>query len=119
LIAELEAHFTRQRTGEGKAAKRARGGFAGGGVPMGWSKIGQGREAYLVEDQREQAMLKEAGDLREAGKTFAGIAAELNARGYCNRAGKPIILSQACWRVGYLRRGSNCDGRAAAAGLDA
>ena len=94
LLAELEADFTRQRTEDGRAAKRARGGFAGGGVPMGWRKIGQGREAYLVVDEREQAMVKEARELREAGKTFAGIAAELNACGYRNRAGKPIIQSQ-------------------------
>jgi DNA invertase Pin-like site-specific DNA recombinase len=94
LLAELEADFTRQRTGDGRAAKRARGGFAGGGVPMGWEKIGKGREAYLVEDEREQAMLKEACELRVAGKTFAWIAAELTERGYRNRAGKPIIASQ-------------------------
>jgi DNA invertase Pin-like site-specific DNA recombinase len=94
LIAELEADFTRQRTGDGKAAKTARGGFAGGGVPIGWRKIGQGREAYLVGDEREQAMLKEARELREAGITFAAIAAELNTRGYRNRAGKPITQCQ-------------------------
>jgi hypothetical protein len=39
-------------------------------------------------------MLKEAREFREAGKTFVGIAAELNAHGYRNRAGKPIIESQ-------------------------
>ena len=70
IFGELEADYTRQRTGEGKAAKRARGGFAGGGVPMGSRKIGKGREAYLVEDAREQAMLKEARELRETGETF-------------------------------------------------
>jgi DNA invertase Pin-like site-specific DNA recombinase len=52
LIAELEADFTRQRTGKRKAAKRARGGFAGGGVRIGCRKIAQGREAGLVEPTR-------------------------------------------------------------------
>ena len=94
LHAELEADYTRQRTADGKAAKRARGGFAGGGVPIGWEKIGKGREAYLVEHAREQAMLKEARELREAGETFAAVAKELNRRGYVSRAGTPIIQSQ-------------------------
>jgi DNA invertase Pin-like site-specific DNA recombinase len=94
LLAELEVDFTRQRTADGKAAKKARGGFTGGGVPMGWKKIGKGREAYLVEDAREQAMLKEARELREAGETFAGAAKELNQRGYVSRARTPIIQSQ-------------------------
>ena len=94
LLAELEADFIRQRTADGKATKRARGGFAGGGMQMGSRKIGQGREAYLVEDVREQAMLKEARDLREAGETYAGVAKELNRRGCVSRAGTPIIQSQ-------------------------
>ena len=94
LIGELEADFIRQRMAEGKAAKRARGGYAGGGVPIGWDKIGKGREAYLVENARRQAMVKEARELREAGETYAAVAKELNRRGYVSRAGTPIVQSQ-------------------------
>jgi DNA invertase Pin-like site-specific DNA recombinase len=94
LIAELEGDFIRQRTADGRAAKMARGGFVGGTVPIGWRKVGAGREARLVEDEREQAMLKLARDLRAKGETFAATAEQLNQRGYRSRTGTLIIASQ-------------------------
>jgi DNA invertase Pin-like site-specific DNA recombinase len=101
LIAELEADFIRARTAEGKAAKTARGGFAGGAVPTGKRKIGEGRDAYLVEDPREQEMLRLANSLREEGESHTAIAAELTRRGYRSRRDGPISRSKV---YDWLRR---------------
>ena len=94
MAAQLDADGLRQRTADGKAAKAARGGFIGGAVPIGLRKVGKGREARLVEDEREQEMLVLSRSLRAKGETLAEIAAELNRRGFRSRAGKPIQRSQ-------------------------
>jgi DNA invertase Pin-like site-specific DNA recombinase len=93
-FAELEAGFLRQRTADGKAAKAARGGFTGGTVPIGWRKIGKGRDAKLIENEREQEMLTLCRSLRARGETLTEISAELNRRGLLSRAGTSIKRSQ-------------------------
>lgn len=94
MVAQLEADALRQRTADGKAAKAARGGFVGGTVPMGYQKVGKGREARLVEDEREQKMLALSRKLRAQGETLGEIAAELNRRGFRGRNATPIRRSQ-------------------------
>jgi DNA invertase Pin-like site-specific DNA recombinase len=95
LVAELESDFIRQRSMDGKAAKAARGGFTGGQVPIGWDKIGKGRDARLIVNERQQEMLKLARDLRAGGKTFTDITKELNRRGFRRRRdGEPLIYRQ-------------------------
>jgi site-specific DNA recombinase len=94
MVAQLEADALRQRTADGRAAKAARGGFTGGAVPIGFRKVGKGRDARLVEDDREQEMLALSRSLQAKGGTLAEIAAELNKRGFRSRAGTPIQRSQ-------------------------
>jgi DNA invertase Pin-like site-specific DNA recombinase len=94
MVAQLEGDALRQRTADGKAAKAARGGFTGGAVPMGYRKLGKGREARLVEDEGEQEMLALCRSLGAKGETLAEIAAELNRRGFRSRSGTPIQRSQ-------------------------
>jgi site-specific DNA recombinase len=94
LVAELESDFIRQRITDGKAAKAALGGFAGGQVPIGFRKVGTGREARLVEDEREQEMLKVARELRAKGETFSEITEKLDRFGFRSRKGTPVLRSQ-------------------------
>jgi site-specific DNA recombinase len=94
MVAQLEADTLRQRTADGKAAKAARGGFMGGAVPIGLRKVGTGRDARLIEDEREQEMLALCRSLQAKGETFTEIAAELNRRGFRSRAETSIRRSQ-------------------------
>jgi DNA invertase Pin-like site-specific DNA recombinase len=57
VMAEFERDRIRERTEEGRRGKRARRGFMGGGVPIGFKVQGKGREAQLEEDEREQAAI--------------------------------------------------------------
>jgi putative DNA-invertase from lambdoid prophage Rac len=56
-IAEFERDRIRERTEEGRRGKRARRGFMGGGVPIGFKVQGKGRDAQLEEDERGQAII--------------------------------------------------------------
>lgn len=57
-VSDLERETIRTRISEGKAAKRAKGGFLGGkGAPFGYTVKGQGRDSVLVEDPDQQAAL--------------------------------------------------------------
>lgn len=67
VMAEFERDRIRERTEEGRRGKRARRGFMGGGVPIGFRVEGKGREAQLEEDEREQAAIAKVRELAESG----------------------------------------------------
>ena len=89
-MAEFERRIIQERHEEGKANKRARGGYAGGTLPLGWKVDGRGRDAKVVPNERERECLEAARSGWQAGKPYNDIADELSAAGYTNRLGKRI-----------------------------
>lgn len=57
LMAEFERERIRERTSEGKAAKKDKGGHIGGSRPFGFDVVGRGREAKLVPREGEHEFI--------------------------------------------------------------
>lgn len=73
-VAEFERDRIRERTQEGRRAKRAKGGHIGGSAPFGYRKVGAGRDAVLVEEPSRQAAIKTIREAREAGMSLRATA---------------------------------------------
>jgi DNA invertase Pin-like site-specific DNA recombinase len=80
LVAEFERERIRERSAEGRAAKRQGGGHIGGSAPFGYRKIGAGRAARLEPDPVQQAALAEMQKLAAEGLASRAIAAAVRAR---------------------------------------
>lgn len=65
-VADMERERIAERMAVGKAAKRARGGWADGNCPFGFSVVGKGKEARLVPNETEQQILRVARDTHKA-----------------------------------------------------
>jgi len=87
VMAEFERDRIRERTEEGRRGKRARRGFMGGGVPIGFKVQGKGREAQLEEDEREQAAIAWAVQAFKDGHQPGRIGRYLS-KYYPTRSGK-------------------------------
>lgn len=85
-VAEYERATIRLRLRSGKLAKRARGGYIGGAVPMGFQL---GDDGGLVPQSDEQAALKRMRELRADGSTLRVICDALTAEGFSTRGGGP------------------------------
>lgn len=92
-VAEFERERIRERTSEGRRAKAEKGGYAGGSVRYGFRAVGQGREAAVVEDQTERAIVEFIA-LVAPGKSLREICASLTAAGYRTRRGTPFAPQQ-------------------------
>jgi DNA invertase Pin-like site-specific DNA recombinase len=90
-FAEYERALIRGRTRAALAAKKARGERAGE-VPFGCRLADDGRT--LEADAGEAAVVDAVRELRAAGLSIRGIAAELDRRGFRSRAGKPLAPTQ-------------------------
>ena len=77
-VSQYERSMIRLRMRSGKARKKEKGGFAGGGVPFG--QRAEGRE--LVEDASERAVVARILELHAAGSSLRQIAATLTAEGH-------------------------------------
>ena len=86
-VAEFERARINERTEEGRRGKRARRGFMGGGVPIGFKVQGKGRDAHLEEDECEQAAIAKAKELAEGGHKPGRIGRYLSMY-YPTRSGK-------------------------------
>lgn len=75
-FAELEVEFIRQRTRDGLRSKRASGKPHGRHAPLGWRKVGKGRDSYYVPDQQERAVIQEMLARRMAGWTLQRLTWE-------------------------------------------
>jgi DNA invertase Pin-like site-specific DNA recombinase len=93
-FAEFERTRIAERVTDGKRAKRAKGGHAGGSAPLGQRVVGTGREARLEEDPGEAALLARLRELREGGLSYEHTAVALEAEGYRGRTGKPLARQQ-------------------------
>lgn len=59
LMAEFERERIRERTADGKSAKKAKGGHIGGSRPFGYDVVGRGKEAVLEPREDEQRYIPE------------------------------------------------------------
>lgn len=73
-VAALEHATIMERTAGGRAAKKAKGGHIGGLAPIGYDKVGSGREAVLVPNPDKQAALVTARQARAAGFSLRATA---------------------------------------------
>lgn len=83
--AEMERNLIRERTSSAMAYKRAHREYTGGRVPYGWSLATDG--VHLEACPAEQAVIREARELRAAGLSLRKIGAELALRGLLPRTG--------------------------------
>ena len=102
-FAELERERIRERIRDGKAGKRARGGYLGGAAPYGWRVVGEGRDARLELNDEEVRIWRFVKVLcrrrhteigKERGWTLSTVCNVLRARGIRNRNGKPFEIVQ-------------------------
>ncbi len=100
-FADHERENIRARMLDGKAAKRAKGGHAGGEAPYGWQIVGAKREARLVPVAHEQkviATLVEMPDKLGFDKRqplpIGTLTRRLNDLGHRTRTGKPFVFAQ-------------------------
>lgn len=78
-VATMERTRIAERMQEGKAAKLARGGHAGGIVPFGYKVVGKGKDAVRVPIPEEQAVIAHARQLRAGGATLRAVQAAVLA----------------------------------------
>ncbi len=81
--AEQERNNITLRTSGGRTIKAKTGGYAGGGVPYGYKVV----DGELVIDVHEAEVVKLIFEMRNQGKSYYGIANELNARELYTRKG--------------------------------
>jgi DNA invertase Pin-like site-specific DNA recombinase len=80
LVAEFERDRIKERSAEGRTAKRRDGGHIGGSAPFGFRKIGAGRAARLEPDPTQQAPLADMRRLAAEGLASRAIAAAVQER---------------------------------------
>jgi putative DNA-invertase from lambdoid prophage Rac len=80
LVAEFERDRIKERSAEGRAAKRRNGGHIGGSTPFGFRKIGVGRAARLEPEPAQQAALSDMRALAAEGLASRAIAAAVQER---------------------------------------
>lgn len=87
-FADMERGRIAERMAEGRRAKLARGGHAGGEAPYGYRIVGVGREACLEAVPQEQHLL---ALIRDNAHLSSGVLArQLRERGIVNRSGNPF-----------------------------
>lgn len=91
VIGQWEREAIGERTAAAMQHKISVGEYIGGKIPYGFALADDG--VSLVEAPAEQAMLAEVRALRSAGLSLRKIAAELDARGFRARSGRPFAAS--------------------------
>jgi DNA invertase Pin-like site-specific DNA recombinase len=88
-VADMERIRIKERTAEGRKAKKARGGPVGN-VPFGYRKVGEGRSAVLESDGHEQAAAAVMRELYSKGISLPAISQTLAMSQHRSRSGKPF-----------------------------
>ena len=91
-VAQWEREAIGERTSAAMQHIRAQGRYTGGRVPLGF-RLGADGESLRV-DPEEQALVRRARELHQAGASLRQIAARLNAEGFESRSGRPFGPSQ-------------------------
>ncbi len=87
-VANMERERIKERTNEGRRAKKANGG-AIAHAPFGYHKVGDRSEAVLEIDPREQEIIAFA-KARQHTHSLRAISKELSEAGYVSRRGTPF-----------------------------
>jgi site-specific DNA recombinase len=85
-VAQWERETIGERTSAALVAKRRRGEKTGGDLPFGYESGPGGR---LIENPREQAVIRLIEALRQRGYGYKAIAKALNESGHKTKRGKP------------------------------
>lgn len=96
-VADMERVRIKERTADGRRAKKAKGG-AVGNVPFGYRKVGEGRAAVLEPNEKETEAAARMRQMYQSGGTYPAMAQQLANDGFLSRAGKPYT-SMAIRRV--------------------
>lgn len=88
-VADMERIRIKERTADGRKAKKAKGGPIGN-VPFGFKKEGEGRAATLLPCEKEQEAIIRMKELYQSRLPFNNIANCLFVAGYVSRSGKPF-----------------------------
>ncbi len=88
-VADMERIRIKERTAEGRKAKKVRGGPVGN-VPFGYRKVGEGRSATLEEDMRELEAKASMISGYNAGMSLPAISTALTELKLLSRSGKPF-----------------------------
>jgi DNA invertase Pin-like site-specific DNA recombinase len=88
-VADMERIRIKERTAEGRRAKKAKGGPVGN-VPFGYRKIGIGHESVMEPNQAELEAAKQMRELFQRGRGYKDISAALAEQQLLSRAGKPF-----------------------------
>jgi len=83
VFAELDRALTIKKLRDGRAAKAALGGYAGGAPGFGTVAV----DGHLVPNETEAAAVERMAEMREAGTSYAAIAETLNAEGVQTKRG--------------------------------
>jgi putative DNA-invertase from lambdoid prophage Rac len=89
-VADMERIRIKERTAEGRKAKKARG-CPIGRVPFGYRKVGVGHDSTLEVDRREMEALSLMRTMYQAGAAISNIPLALADQGYLSRTGKPFV----------------------------
>ena len=92
-MAEFEKGRILERMADGRKGKKAKGGHTGGQAPYGYRVEGIGRDAVLVEEPGEQAVIRRAKELI-AGSSLRGVVRVLADEGFVSRSGAPFQATQ-------------------------
>jgi putative DNA-invertase from lambdoid prophage Rac len=87
-VADMERTRIKERTAEGRKAKKAKGGPVGT-VPFGYKKVGEGRMALLEPNLEEQIVANLMRQWYQGKMSLPAISQELAAQGMLSRAGTP------------------------------
>ena len=91
-VADMERVRIKERTAEGRKAKKAKGGPVGK-VPFGFKKVGEGRSSMLEPDLEERVRDNLMREHYRAGLGFTDISRSLAEQGMLSRAGTPYSRS--------------------------
>lgn len=97
-FAQFERARIHERISEGRAAKKAQGGFLGGRTPFGFKVQGAGSKAILIPDEGERENIRRIRQCASSGRGPAAILRALKRERIVARNGKPYSRN-AIWRI--------------------